>query len=77
MEKGVIQSSGTLAWSRNEVLLPVARLFQEDLIELTDPLEFYSLYPTTDAYCCRICKKVIVDYGEMEKQCESETDNQP
>lgn len=73
MEKGVIQSKGRLAWSRDEALLPLSRLFQEDLIELTDPQEFFSLYPATDAYCCKHCKKVIIDYGEMERQSESES----
>jgi len=62
MEKGYLQSRDGLAWTGKKHLISAFSPYFSDAVSLSS--DGVSAAPkTVDAYLCRSCKKVIIDYS--------------
>ena len=63
MEKGFLQSRDGLAWTSKKHKIAAFSCYTSDAVTLSTD---NSIAPKTlDAYLCRTCKKVIIDYNEQ------------
>ena len=64
MEPGFIQSRDSLVWSNTKRLVAALPLTHGELINLADNPGYGFSGNTATAYCCKKCKKVIIDISE-------------
>jgi hypothetical protein len=65
MSYGVIQSSHEINWKPKKAKLFIASTLHKDAIALSDHSFFEGSYVV--AYCCKKCKKIIIDYSNNKE----------
>lgn len=63
MKRGYIQCRDEIRWCEKKRLFASLSLTAGEIVSLTDNYDFIRGAFTT-AYCCKQCKKIIVDYSK-------------